>query len=120
MNRFKAIFEKTDRSRPYNFHSHTQFCDGRAPMADFAAEALRRGFSAYGFSPHSPVERLESPCNMKAADVQAYLDEFRRLKDEYAGCLNLYCSMEIEYLDEHRGPSADSYQRLPRAYRLGS
>ena len=57
---------------------------------------------------------------MKAADVQAYLDEFRRLKDEYAGCLNLYCSMEIDYLDEHRGPSADYYQSLPLDYRIGS
>lgn len=120
MNRFKAIFVKTDRSRPYNFHSHTQFCDGRALMADFAAVALRRGFSAYGFSPHSPVKGLESPCNMKADDVPAYLDEFSRLKDEYAGRLDLYCSMEIDYLDEQHGPSADFYQRLPLDYRIGS
>lgn len=47
----------------YNFHSHTQFCDGRATMAEFAAEAVAQGFTHYGFSPHSPVP-IQSPCNM--------------------------------------------------------
>ena len=42
-------------SKLYNFHSHTQFCDGHAEMPEFAAKAAEMGFSHYGFSPHSPV-----------------------------------------------------------------
>ena len=34
---FKEIAAK---SSLYNFHSHTQYCDGRAPMEDFAAKAV--------------------------------------------------------------------------------
>ena len=47
-------------SQLYNFHSHTQFCDGHAEMPEFAAKAAEMGFSHYGFSPHSPVPK-ESP-----------------------------------------------------------
>lgn len=47
--------ELTEKSGLYNFHSHTQFCDGRFPMADFVVAAVDGGFTHYGFSPHSPV-----------------------------------------------------------------
>lgn len=36
---------------PYNLHSHTQFCDGRASMEEMAAAAMAEGFSHWGFSP---------------------------------------------------------------------
>lgn len=38
-------------TRAYNLHSHTQFCDGHAPMADFAAYAASIGMKHYGFTP---------------------------------------------------------------------
>ncbi len=44
----------------YNFHSHTEFCDGRAQMEAFAREAVRCGFTHYGFTPHSPIP-IQSP-----------------------------------------------------------
>ncbi len=43
-------FKQLDlKNRRYNFHSHTQFCDGHAPMEAFAAAASAAGFSHYGF-----------------------------------------------------------------------
>lgn len=113
---FKAICSATDK---YNFHSHTQFCDGRAPMADFAKAAVDGGFTHYGFSPHSPIP-LESPCNMSKADVGLYLDEFARLKALYAGRINLYAAMEIDYLGKHWGPANDYFKSLPLDYSIGS
>lgn len=103
----------------YNFHSHTQFCDGKAPMEQFAAEAAARGFSHYGFSPHSPVP-IESPCNMSESQVELYLDEVARLKCKYSGRTKFYASMEIDYLGKQWGPAHPYFHRLPLDYRIGS
>lgn len=108
-----------DGSELYTLHSHTQFCDGRATMAEFAEAACRAGFAAYGFSPHSPVP-VESPCNMSTDDVPAYLAEASRLRELYKGRMNIYTSMEIDYLGPQWGPSHEYFQNLPLDYRIGS
>lgn len=113
-------FSKISSDRPYNFHSHTQFCDGKAPMEQFAAEAVARGFSHYGFSPHSPVP-IESPCNMKRDQVPLFLDEVMRLKALYAGSgTEFYAAMEIDYLGDGWGPAHPYFAALPLDYRIGS
>lgn len=110
----------TEQSPLYNFHSHTQFCDGKATMAEFAAEAVRQGFVHYGYSPHSPIA-IDSPCNMGKEDVAKYLKELERIKNEYAGSgTHFYASMEIDYLNDEHGPSAAYYQDIPLDYRIGS
>lgn len=102
----------------YNFHSHTQFCDGRDTMAAMAAGALEAGMKHYGFSPHSPIP-VESGCNMRREDVPAYLAEVDRLRREYEGRVSLYAAMEIDYLDTW-GPADDYFRSLPLDYRIGS
>lgn len=104
----------------YNFHSHTQFCDGRAPMEEFARAAAEAGFRHYGFSPHSPVP-IESPCNMAESDVTVYLAEVKRLREIYAPAgLHLYAGMEIDYLSDCWGPAHPYFRQLPLDYRIGS
>lgn len=111
----KKIISETTR---YNFHSHTQFCDGRSTMDAFATQAIALGLEHYGFSPHSPIP-IESPCNMKHDDVPLYLDEVARLKQLHHGKINLYASMEIDFIDGW-GPAHPYYQALPLDYRIGS
>ncbi len=106
-------------SRLYNFHSHTQFCDGRATMEQFVVAAIGQGFTHYGFTPHSPVP-IASPCNMKAEDVPAYLAEFSRLKALYGHRINLCLSMEIDYLGPQWGASSSYFSTVPLDYRLSS
>lgn len=113
---FKGI---TQRTQLYNFHSHTQFCDGRAAMHDFVVAAIEQGFTDYGFSPHSPAP-IESPCNIKLENVPLYLDEFKRLKKEFEGKINLYLSMEIDYFNHEHGPSSKYYNGLNLDYKIGS
>ena len=103
----------------YNFHSHTQFCDGHAPMEDFVKEAIAERFTDYGFSPHSPIP-FESPCNMSMAAVDMYINEFYRLKNMYGDKINLYMSMEIDYLGTQWGPANEYFDTLPLDYRIGS
>ena len=104
---FSAIISTTDR---YNFHSHTQYCDGRASMEEMVKAAIDDGFEHWGFSPHSPVP-IESPCNMSHDSVKSYFDEVTRLKEVYGDRISLYASMEIDYLGAEWGPSNPYFDR---------
>lgn len=114
---FKEIIQTT---RNYNFHSHTQFCDGHAPMETMARSAVELGFTHYGFSPHSPIP-IESPCNMSRNDVEAYFAEYNRIKNipELASC-NFYVAMEVDFLGPEWGPCNDFFKALPLDYTIGS
>lgn len=112
---FRKISQSTTR---YNFHSHTQFCDGRATMEQFAAAAVKAGMRHYGFSPHSPIP-FESPCNMSREDVPAFLSEVERLRAAY-GPVRFYAGMEIDYLGPEWGPAHPYFKSLPLDYRIGS
>ena len=102
-----------------NYHSHTSFCDGRAPMEDFVKEAIRQGFTSYGISSHAPLP-FPTHWTMKKEDVESYLEEFRSLKNEYQGRIELYIGLEIDYLDEYSNPSIEYFRNLPLDYRIGS
>lgn len=102
-----------------NFHSHCSFCDGRAPMEDFVKAAIAGGFTAYGVSSHAPLP-FETKWTLKEEKVPAYLEEIRRLKEKYAGRIELYAGMEIDYLNEGQNPATPFFQQLPLDYRIGS
>ena len=113
---FQRITRETDL---YNLHTHTQFCDGHAPMEEFVTEAIAAGITHLGFSPHAPVT-IASPVNMSREDVQRYFDEIQRLRDVYGDRIHLYTSMEIDYVSVGDGPASDYFQQLPLDYRIGS
>lgn len=103
----------------YNYHSHTQFCDGHASMEEMAAAAFDAGMQIWGFSPHSPI-CVESPCNMSTEDFPAYYAEATRLKEMYEGKMQILTGMEIDFLSKDFGPHIDFFQKLPLNYSIGS
>ncbi len=116
MSLITEITAATDR---YNLHSHTQFCDGHAPMETMARAASDCGMLHYGFSPHSPI-CVESGANMSHENVNAYLDEVNRLKSLPVELPQLYAAMEIDFISVDFGPHIDMFQRMPLDYRIGS
>lgn len=114
---FKKIIDST---RNYNFHSHTQFCDGHADMETMARAAVEAGMEYYGFSPHSPVP-IASPCNMTAQSVEEYTACFEQIKQipELASC-RFFRGMEIDYLNEEWGPSHPYFASLGLDFSIGS
>lgn len=114
---FESIISQT---RQYNFHSHTQFCDGHASMELMARAAVGAGMRHYGFSPHSPIP-VSSPCNMLRADVDVYLAEVQRIKTmpELQSC-RFYAAMEVDYIGDDWGPANEYFKSLPLDYIIGS
>lgn len=113
------FLKELNGSKAYTFHSHTEFCDGRATMEAFAREVVARGFTHYGFSPHCPLP-IVSPCNMRREDVGRYISEVDRIKGEYGGHCRFYAAMEVDYLGEEFGPSSREISELPLDYVIGS
>lgn len=101
-----------------NLHSHTQFCDGRSSMEEILAEARDRGFTTWGFTPHSPIS-IESPCNMKREAVDSYLKEIQRLRILFPG-MKILAGMEVDFLDGENGPSSSEIKSYGLDYVIGS
>lgn len=113
---FRKIISRTDR---YNFHSHTQYCDGHADIEAMAVAAVECGMTHYGFTPHSPIP-FASPCNMAAGDVEAYLADVERVRTLYGDHCSFYAGMEVDYIDADWGPHSSYFKALPLDYTIGS
>lgn len=101
------------------YHSHCTFYDGKAPAEEFVKAAIEAGFHSYGVSSHSPLP-FDTRWSLSKGDVEAYLREMERLKKQYAGQIELYVGLEIDYLNDGWGPANDYFQRMPLDYRIGS
>ena len=102
-----------------NYHSHCSFCDGKAPLEDFVKSAIAAGFTSYGVSSHAPLP-FETRWTLPGEKVEDYLKEIVRLKEKYAGEIELYAGMEIDYLNDRQNPSIPYFQNLPLDFRIGS
>ena len=102
-----------------NYHSHCTFCDGSSPMEEYVKAAVRAGFSAYGISSHAPLP-FPTGWTMSREQLPDYLRELDRLKEKYAGQIELYGGLEIDYLNERHHALIPLFQNLPLDYRIGS
>ncbi|HSW67369.1 MAG TPA: histidinol-phosphatase [Bacteroidales bacterium] len=81
----------------FNLHTHSNFCDGSSPPEDYVQVALEKGFSVLGFSSHAPLP-FESKFALNHKNVDIYTQTIRSLSYKYAGQLEVYLSMEIDYI----------------------
>lgn len=113
------IREIIRNSRAYNFHAHTQFCDGHDTMAAIARAAVEAGMTHFGFSPHSPIS-IPSPCNMAEADIPAFRAAMACLADSLGSHIKLYTGMEIDYLGPQHCAASEPFASLPLDYTISS
>ncbi len=102
-----------------NYHSHCTFCDGRAPMEEYVKTAIQAGFTVYGVSSHAPLP-FPTEWTMPMEQLPAYLRELGRLKEKYAGQIELCGGLEIDYLNDRHNAAIPLFQELPLDYRIGS
>ena len=119
MRHLLDIKDIISHTRAYNFHAHTQFCDGRDSIATIARKAAELGYEHFGFSPHSPVP-IESPCNMSVDDLNDYRGEIDRIRTELNGHMKIYMGVEIDYLGESWGPQSPMFSDGSFDYSIAS
>lgn len=79
-----------------NLHTHTVFGDGRSTAEEMVLGALSGGCGSLGFSEHSPLLPPLDPdgWTMLAENEDAYRAEVLRLREKYAGQLELLLGLE--------------------------
>lgn len=78
-----------------NLHTHCTFCDGKDTPEEMVKRAIELGFEGLGFSSHCHMPY--SPGNyLNPEKAAAYRAETARLKEKYAGQLNIWCGIEFD------------------------
>lgn len=78
-----------------NYHTHSNYCDGKCEPGQYVDYALAQGFTALGFSGHCP---LPFKNNFSIKDYKGYCNEIRSLKEKYAGRIEIKLGLEIDYV----------------------
>jgi histidinol-phosphatase (PHP family) len=81
----------------YNFHQHSLFSDGKAEPEAYVKKAVELGFSAVGFSEHSPLP-FDTPFSLKQERVDEYIRVTDDLKLKYKDRLDVYRALEIDFI----------------------
>ena len=81
----------------YNLHQHTLFSDGKDVPEKYIEKALELGFSAMGFSEHSPLP-FDNDFSLKNEDIDTYIKTIDHLKEKYNDRLAVYRSLEMDFI----------------------
>lgn len=92
-----------------NLHTHTVFSDGKNTAEEMVTGALWAGCASLGFSEHSPLPPEADPDGYTMANVPAYRQEVLRLREQYAGELEIFLGLEQ---DIDSVPPQDPYDYL--------
>jgi histidinol-phosphatase (PHP family) len=103
-----------------NYHTHTEFCDGRASAAEMAAAAAAAGYSVLGFSSHAPLP-FHNEGNMELARLGDYKAEVRRLGREWEERgLEVLLGLEIEWVPGLCSPRDAIFREAGLDYSIGA
>ena len=78
-----------------NFHTHSNYCDGKATLHEMVNFAVAHNFSALGFTGHCP---LPFENTFSITDYDGYCREVRALKKEYAGRIEISLGLEMDFV----------------------
>jgi len=90
-----------------NVHSHTTFSDGRDAPEAMLRTALALGFHTLGFSDHGHADYDD--CSMPLERETAYRSEIRRLREKYAGQIDVLLGYEHDWLSPANVSEYDYY-----------
>jgi histidinol-phosphatase (PHP family) len=103
-----------------NYHTHSEFCDGRATAAQMAEAAAAKGYRVLGFSSHCPLPFYDSG-NMQLSRLGDYKAEVRRLGREWEGRgLEVLLGLEIDWIPGLCSPRDAVFAGAGLDYSLGA
>lgn len=79
-----------------NFHTHSNYCDGKGQLDEYVAQAINLGMLSLGFSSHAPLP-FESTWCMKRDNLNSYFSEITQLKAKHPE-LSIYKGLEIDFV----------------------
>ena len=79
-----------------NFHTHTKRClHAYGTEEDYIKAALSEGLSVLGFSDHAPFPDYDFGMRMPYSELDEYISELDRLKEEYEDKMRICEGVEV-------------------------
>ncbi|MCR5151125.1 MAG: histidinol-phosphatase HisJ family protein, partial [Clostridiales bacterium] len=82
-----------------DYHTHTNFCDGKNTPEEMVEAAVEKGLDTIGFSGHG-YTRIDGSYCMSEEETREYIKEINRLKEKYRGKINIRLGIERDYFSE--------------------
>lgn len=86
-----------------NFHTHSNYCDGKGDLIDYVRKATDLGLISLGFSSHAPVP-FSTLWTMKADRFSDYLGSIEKLRRS-THALELYKGLEVDFIPGVTSPN---------------
>lgn len=103
-----------------NFHTHTNFCDGRSTAEEMVQAAIEKGFDTLGFSSHC-MYPFSSSWHIPVNNVEAYCTEIRHLKEAYKDKIDIQLGFEADYILNITSPDKNvDYKEFQPDFLIGS
>jgi histidinol-phosphatase (PHP family) len=80
----------------FNFHTHSEYCDGKTSLQELLKEASSRRLLSLGFSSHAPLP-FNKAWAMKESSLAQYLAEISDLRRQ-SGTVEVYAGLEVDYV----------------------
>ena len=94
-------------------HTHSVLCDGKGTLAEMAAAAYAAGVRFFGASGHSHTEIPHDAGNVLPTDPAEYREQVLRLREEYAGRMEVLLGRFRTGRTTGSAPSTTSMTRRP-------
>lgn len=104
----------------FNHHTHSYFCDGSDEPSKYVEKAIEAGFHTLGFSSHAPVPFKNGFAIQGESELQSYCESIRAMKNEYAGRINIFLGLEIDYIKGISRDFKDFHDHYQLDYVIGS
>ena len=90
-------------------HTHSTMCDGKDPLSEMARAACEAGAVSFGASGHSHTEVPWDQGGVLPLDLTEYRDELLRLREAYAGRMEVLLGIEQDSLSPQSVPEWADY-----------
>ncbi len=102
-----------------NYHSHTHYCDGKGTVEEYISHAAELGMISYGVSSHAPTP-FPWAWTMKQEALSAYLSDIQDCKGKYLGIIDVYTSLEVDFIPGIVSVKSDWIEQADLDYSIGS
>jgi histidinol-phosphatase (PHP family) len=102
-----------------NYHQHCHFDDGTKTVEEHIKSALIQGVVSLGFSGHCPVP-FENQWCIPENRIYEYSDEILQSKNIFNNQIQIYKSLEIDFIPGILSPNDSWLNSLSLDYTLGS
>jgi len=102
-----------------NYHCHSNYCDGKGAIEEYILSAIQKNIQSIGFTSHCPLP-FENKWSMDNEKLPSYINELQHLKEKYQSQIEIYTSLEIDFIDGVSGVNSELLKDLPLDYTLCS